>query len=175
MMFSHGTQSHLTLIRACCSLSDCAPRMHFQCDAVAPGLLCDCPMFTECMQRVKECCIPKASQQASPAHIRNLQGTLARSQRKPLNRAVVSEEEAYFVTGVYSSAQSSTNASRGQAERLLPHYAADAKLRSSKPRGNCTKHKNKSGALTPGLMVSCCHPCCCIAGRFAHMLRELFK
>jgi hypothetical protein len=67
-----------------------------------------------------------------------------------------SAEEAYYRTGVYSSAVSYVASMHGGARRALPLFAADISTAASRSRrnaGECTKHQNSHGALSPGVLV----------------------
>jgi hypothetical protein len=67
-----------------------------------------------------------------------------------------SAEEAYYRTGVYSSAVLYVASMHGGARRALPLFAADISTAASRSRrnaGECTKHQNSHGALSPGVFV----------------------
>jgi hypothetical protein len=66
-----------------------------------------------------------------------------------------SAEEAYYRTGVYSSAVPFETNEFGGALRRLPLFQADIASSAGRrrQRGDCTKHQVAHGALSPGLMV----------------------
>lgn len=80
------------------------------------------------------------------AHVRN-----RHHRRKLLSRSFRSEEEALFMSGVFSTTSRGLE-EPGGAHRKLPLYAADKDLDRNNA-GDCTKHRAATGALSPGLMV----------------------
>ena len=92
--------------------------------------------------------------QGEPTVLRNFQPRhrLASTRRHYQATPIRSEDEAYYRTGLSSSAVTQEQASKGEGWRSMPLFAADAQ-RKDKGADDCTKHLYSSGALAPGLMV----------------------
>jgi hypothetical protein len=102
------------------------------------------------VQAAKACCIPAGR----PIHVPGF-GAKERNEhinRKPLARKFRSSEEAFFLSGILSSAiPSGGDSIPGASLHAMPLFDADKHLDRS--HGDCKKHMAATGALTPGLMV----------------------
>jgi hypothetical protein len=106
-----------------------------------------------CVQAADRCMQPLVSKVYSQFQPSDLHAKTRRVVPDPAMKPELwTREEAYFRTGIFSSALQYQANGQGGARCVLPLFAADAK-RSSKARNDCVKRQHCQGALSPGLMV----------------------
>jgi hypothetical protein len=112
------------------------------------------PIYSSiCVQAADRCMQPLASKVYNQFQPSDLHAKTRRVVPDPAIRPELwTREEAYFRTGIFSSALQYQANGQGGARCVLPLFAADAK-RSSKARNDCVKRQHSQGALSPGLMV----------------------